>query len=292
MSPRSPLLQGQPRLHAGMALIAVLWIVAALSIMVIGLSGTVRQQVQIAGAQRDQVSGQAVAEAALALALQALAAGSEQRQPGIVTVQVPYGGYQVAVEIAPLNGLISLNGAGVPLLTALLQFGGGLDAGRAQALAHELVAWRDGRPDVDPTAVGAAAAQARRFEAPEDLLLVPGVDYALYARIASLVTADLTGGDQVNPLAAPPEVLAVLAQGNTGRVAAYLNQRGPEQGSADATGLRADLVGGGGTDLYRLQARVPLDEGKILLLTRDVALGAQYGRTGPWRVLRSDRRII
>ena len=44
------------RRAAGMALIAVLWIVAALSLMVMGLSGTVRQQIQIIGSQRDQVS--------------------------------------------------------------------------------------------------------------------------------------------------------------------------------------------------------------------------------------------
>ena len=284
--PRAP-----HRRPAGMALIAVLWIVAALSILVIGLSGTVRQQIQIAGAQRDQVSGQAAAEAAMALALQALAVSS-QRAPGIVTVQMPYAGQQIEVDIAPLNGLISLNGAGAPLLAALLQVAGGLDAGRAQALAANLVAWRDGRPEVDPTAAGAAFVQARRFEAPEDLLLVPGVDYALYARIAPLVTADLTGGGQVNPLAAPPAVLAVLAQGNLGQVQAYVRQRAAGQPGADASGFQGGFVGGGGTDLYRLQARVPLEAGKMLHLTRDVALGAVYARTAPWRILRTERQIV
>ncbi len=274
-----------------MALIAVLWIVAALSVMVIGLSGTVRQQIQVAGTQRDQVGGQAAAEAAMALALQALAV-SNQRALGIVTVQVPYGGQEIGVEIAPLSGLISLNGAPAPLLAALLQVAGGLDAGRAQALADDLVTWRDGRPDVDPTAPGAAFVQARRFEAPEDLLLVPGIDYALYARIAPLVTADLGSGGQVNPLAAPPAVLAVLAQGNMGRVDAFVRQRAGAQLGPDASGFQGAFVGAGGTDVYRLQARVPLDEGRILLLTRDVALGASYARTAPWRILRTERQIV
>ena len=279
--------------HAGMALIAVLWIVAALSVMVIGLSGSVRQQIRIAGAQRDQVSGQAVAEAAMALALQTMAA-SQERAAGVVNVQVSYGGQTIDLDIAPLDGLISLNGANVPLLAALLQTGGGLDTGRAQALAAEIVAWRDTRPEVDPTSPGAASVQARRFEAPEDLLLVPGIDYTLYARIAPLVTADLSGGSQVNPLAAPPGVLAVLAHGDETRVATYLHQRGNShsQLGADASGLRSDLIGRGGTDLYRLQARVPLDAGKILLLTRDVALGAMYAPTAPWRILRTYRQIV
>ena len=274
-----------------MALIAVLWIVAALSVMVIGLSGSVRQQIRIAGAQRDQVSGQAVAEAAMALALQTMAA-SQERAAGVVNVQVSYGGQTIDLDIAPLDGLISLNGANVPLLAALLQTGGGLDTGRAQALAAEIVAWRDTRPEVDPTSPGAASVQARRFEAPEDLLLVPGIDYTLYARIAPLVTAELSGGGQVNPLAAPPGVLAVLAHGDAARVATYLRQRSSGQPGADASGLRSDLIGGSGTDLYRLQARVPLDAGKILLLTRDVALGAMYAPTAPWRILRTDRLIV
>ena len=274
-----------------MALIAVLWIVAALSVMVIGLSGSVRQQIRIAGAQRDQVSGQAVAEAAMALALQTMAA-SQERAAGVVNVQVSYGGQTIDLDIAPLDGLISLNGANVPLLAALLQTGGGLDTGRAQALAAEIVAWRDTRPEVDPTSPGAASVQARRFEAPEDLLLVPGIDYTLYARIAPLVTAELSGGGQVNPLAAPPGVLAVLAQGNAGQVAAFLRQRDAGQPGADVSALRADFTGVSGTELYRLQARVPLDQGRILLLTRDVALGALYGRTAPWRILRTDRQIV
>ena len=110
--------------------------------------------------------------------------------------------------------------------------------------------------------------QARRFEATEDLLLVPGVDYALYARIAPLVNADLNTG-QVNPLAAPPAVQALLA----------------------AAGLQSPPAGGG-TDVYRLQARVPLEAGKILLLTQDVALGAALAHTAPWRILRADRQIL
>jgi general secretion pathway protein K len=123
------------------------------------------------------------------------------------------------------------------------------------------------------------------------LLLVPGIDYPLYARIAPLVSADLTAVTQVNPLAAPPEVLAVLAQGQGARVQQFLVQRASGQG-ADTSIFNGALLGDGGTDLYRLQARVPIEAGKILLLTRDVALGSIYSRTAPWRILRADRQIV
>ena len=280
-----------PARAAGMALIAVLWIVAALSLMVIGLTYTVRQQIQVAGNQRDQVSGQALGEAAIALVLQQLQV-TTQRPQGVLTDSVVYGGINIEVELAPLDGLIPLNGASPELLAALLRFAGGLPDAQAEALARTLVEWRDGHPELSLTDAAAARAAARRFEAPEDLLLVPGVDYTLYARLAPLVSADLGSTSRVNPRAAPPGVLAVLAQGNVGQVSQYLAQRASGQPGADASGFQPAFVGAGGGELYRLRASVPLEAGKILLLTRDVALSIDASRTAPWRILRTDRQIV
>ena len=277
-------LQQAQRHQRGMALIAVLWIVAALAILATGMTQSVRQQVRVTALTLDAVAAQAVGDGAIALALQALQT-MPQRPQQAVTETVTYGGADIAVEVMPLDGLISLNGASVPLLTALLQVAGGLPAPQAEALAQQLDDWRAGRGGELGTPV------PRHFEAPEDLLLVPGVDYTLYARLRPLVTTDQRGGDRVNPLAAPPAVLAVLAQGDTGRVAAYVRQRSSQAG-ADASAFQGAFVGGAGTDLYRLQARVALEAGKILLLTRDVALGTNYSRTAPWRILRTQRQLV
>ena len=274
-----------------MALIAVLWIVAALSVLVIGVTGTVRQQIQVAGVQREQASGQALGEAAVALAVQQLQA-SPERPRGIVTLNVPYGGADMAVEVAPLSGLISLNGAPPELLAALLQVAGGLPAGAAQALATQLVEWREGRPDLDLSADAGARSQARRFEAVEDLMLVPGVDYGLYSRVAPLLSADLGSVARVNPQAAPPQVLAVLAQGNGARVAQYVGQRASGQPGLDTSAFNSAFLDTGGGDLYRLRASVPLDAGKMLLFAQDVALVSSASRTAPWRVLRTERQIV
>jgi len=273
-----------------MALIAVLWIVAALSLLVIGVSDTVRQQIRVVGTERDQVTGQALGEAAVALVLQQLQTLPE-RPRGIVTTAVPYAGVSIEVELAPLNGLISLNGAPPELLASLLQVAGGVPAGRAQALAAALVDWRDGRPELDPAA-DPAARRPRRFEAAEDLLLVPGVDYGLYARLAPLVSADLTGMAGVNPEAAPPGVLAVLAQGRDGVAQQYLRQRASGQPGADTSGFNPAFIATGGTSLYRLTANVPLEAGKMLHLVQDVALVAGASRGAPWRVLRTHRPSV
>jgi general secretion pathway protein K len=270
-----------------MALVAVLWIVAALSVLVTGLILTTRAQIGVVAAGRDAATGQALGDAAIALALQALLADSD-RPAGVQTVSVTYADQSMQVEVAPLDGLISLNGASAPLLAALLQGASGLPPAAAQDLAQQLVDWRS---EVPPTqTLGAAAGQPRLFEAPEDLLLVPGVDYDLYARIAPLVSADLRSG-RVNPQAAPPQVLAALAPGDPGRIAQFIAARAGGQ-PADSSFLDPSLVGAASSGrFYRLRVSVPLDAGKMLVMTRDVTLISASSSLLPWRMLRQSRQI-
>lgn len=275
-----------------MALIAVLWIVAALSVLVIGVTATVRQHIQVVGTVSDQVRGQALGEAAMALVLQQLQTISPQPR-GITTVTPSYAGVTIPVEVAPLDGLISLNGAPAPLLAELLRVAGGMPAAQAAQWAADLVAWRNGVPQLDPTQTAASGGQPRRFEAAEDLLLVPGIDYDVYARVAPLVSADLGRGDtRVDPAAAPPGVLAVLAHGNSGPVSTYLRQRATAQPGADVSGFDPAFIDTGGSALYRLRASVPLETGKILRLTHDVALASGLSLSQPWRVLHRERQIV
>jgi general secretion pathway protein K len=252
-----------------MALIAVLWIVAALSIMVMGLTRSVQQGIRAAAMQRDLTEGQALGQAAIALALQQLAA---QTTPvtGAGQISVNYAGVDMAVTATPLNGWIALNGASAAMLAALLQTAGGLDPARAQQMADAIVAWRDGVPPVDIGSPAVSGNQTRRFEAVEDLMLAPGMNYDLYRRIAPLVTANVTSSGPVNAQAAPPAVAQALG-GNT----AFIAPAGAAQGN-----------------LFRLQAAVPLATGKILYLTQDAALLRTGSNTvAPWRILRESARI-
>lgn len=274
----------------GMALVAVLWIVAALSVLVAGLSHTVRQQIQVAGLQRDQISGQALGEAVVALVLQELQAGREH-PIGTETLHVPYAGLSLEVELTQLNGWVALSGVSAELLAAVLQHAGGLPSGDASALALDLALWRDTPPELDLGADPAAARQARGFEAVEDLLLVPGMDYALYERIAPLFSAELPARSRINPAAAPPEVLHVLADGNDAAVLAYMNQRAVDPGLADTSAFNPAFVATDSGSSWRLRVEVPLEQGKMLRLTQDVSLGT-YARTAPWRVLRTERQIV
>jgi general secretion pathway protein K len=248
----------------GMALIAVLWIVAALSVMILGLTQSVKQSIRATIMQRDSTNGQALGEAAIALALQQLAV---QTTPvtGTAQISVNYTGVSIAVTAAPLNGWIPLNGAPAPMLAAVLQTAGGLDSARAQEMANAIVTWRDSVPQIDPSEPTPSGNPTRRFEAVADLMLVSGMDYDLYARIAPLMTASVSGSMVVNAQAAPPEVVQALND-NT----AFIAPAGAARGN-----------------LFRLEAAVPLLDGKILHLTEDAALQQTgFNTVAPWRILR------
>jgi len=272
---------------AGMALVVVLWIVAAMSVLVTGLILTTRAQVSTVAAGRDAAVGQALGDAAIAITLQALLVTTPMPN-GVQTVPVTYADQTLQVEVAPLNGLISLNGAGPPLLAAMLQGGGGLPPAVAEDMAQQMVVWRSEVPQLQTPGI---VSGPRMFEAPEDLLLFPGIGYDLYARLAPLVTADLRT-NRVNAQAAPPEVLAALAPGDAGRIAQFIAARGGDQ-PADSSFFDTNLISSGSSAgrFYRVRVKVPLDAGKILVLTRDVALVNAPSTLLPWRLLRQSRQV-
>ena len=274
----------------GMALIAVLWLVAAMSILVLGATSTVKQHIQATGKMRDTVSSQATAEAAFALALQQLMA-ENKREPGIQSGQFQVMGVNVPVQVTPLNGWINLNGADEAMLARVFTVAGGLAAPQADALAKEVKEWRDMRPQVDPDGLRNSGQNKRLFERVDDLMLVPGMDYDLFARVRGLFVTDLPDSARVNVLAAPPEVLAVVADGNQGVVDQITRNRSAGSTEVDTSALERNLVQTTPTDHYRLTADIPMDAGKMLRVTQDVVVGRTYSKIAPWRVLRESRQV-
>lgn len=264
-----------------MALIAVLWLLAAFGVLVASLGYTVRQQARLVADERHAIAAQALADGAIQLALQQLQA-APQRPDALLRSTVDFAGHGIAVTAQPLSGLIDLNGAPQPLLVALLRVAGGLPPAAAESLAQQLVEWRGGRP-------GGGAPW--RFEAVEDLLLVPGVDYPLYERLRPLVTTDGASSTSVAPLAALPDVLAVLTQGDVARAGQIAAARDSGQPGVDLTTLDPQLVGGASTNAYRIQAEVPLETGKIAFFARTVLMKESAFGT-PWRTLHAERGIL
>lgn len=265
----------------GVVLIAVLWIVMALSIIVTGLSRSVRDEAKMLSMARQGAQASALGDAAIQLVLQQMAVDAKPVDR-MTTVQVPYQGRQMDVQVMPLNGLVDLNSAKTPLLARLLTVAGGLPESAAEPLAQAIVDYREQR-----TAQGAP----RRFEASEDLMRVPGVNYDLYARLSGLVTADIRSGGAVNPLAAPSAVLQVLAGGNAQLAQQIDSQRQSGQAGVDMTGLDAALIGSGTVRRYRIQARVPVPDGGSFLVTRYVDINPRSRDGLPWTTFHMQREV-
>lgn len=267
--------QGDP----GIALIAVLWIVAALSIIVTGVVHSVRSEVRLVNHTRQAVEGIALGEAAIALVLQDISVRAE-RPTQLRKIEVVYRGHAMQVEIMPLTGLIDINTAPEPLLTTLYSVAGTKDAAVATALAQATVQVRSERD---------TRGREKGFEAVQDLLRVPGVDFDLYARLSALITAEAQGaGGRVNPQAASKEVLAVLAQGNLALAGDLAMKRASGATDMDTTGLNAPFIGNLASSRYQLQARVALTDGIQVVVSRSVDIRPDFRSGLPWRIFNGE----
>ena len=225
---------------------------------------------------RQEVEAQALGDGAIQIALQTLMA-SNQPLTRMVLADVSYRGVVMQVQIMPLSGLSDINMAGLPLLERLFAVEGGLPPDAAQAAAQAVMQARERRD---------SKGAAQRFEAEEDLLRVSGIDYDLYARLAGLLTADLRGSGRVNPLAAPVEVLAVLAGGNAAAAMQIAAARDAGQVGVDTSALDGSLLDASLSRRVRVQARVPLADGGHMRVSRSVDLNARTPDGAPWHTFR------
>lgn len=273
-----------PGERRGIALVAVLWIIAALAIVVGGVQLSVRSELRIVGASRQTVESVALGEAAVMLALQDMVAGGERLTRQVIR-EYGYLGKTIPVEITPLNGLIDITRASETLLASMYAIGGGLPPQVAADLAGATVQMRTQRD---------ALGRERGFEAIQDLLQVPGVGYDLYARLSPLMTVEAQGSGKVNPLAAPEEVLVVLAGGNVSHAQAIRSRRdtGSVPSEIDTTVLNGEFISVSATTRYRIHARVASSDGGGVAVVRFVDLRPDSVSGMPWRIFNAEHWMI
>jgi general secretion pathway protein K len=290
-----------PRKQAGLALVAVLWIVAALTLTVMGAVYAVRTEVGAASRLRETVVGGALSDAAIVLTAREMSAPKVAATGPMRHYDATIEGQTIGVGIIALSGLIDLNAAGENLLAAMFTIAGGVDPDSAAVLAQRVLDWRDpddsARPKGAETAAYVAANSPFRprngpFEAPEDLLQVLGVDFQLYDKVKNLVTVNMTrGSGQVDPYFAPMGVLRVLAGANP-QVASDYNGARPRDGlMADTTRFPTEFVAARQvSSRYLMVASVNLSTGGKLVTRKVVDMDLkQDGR--PWTVISSDRNV-
>ena len=286
------------RRQQGLALVAVLWIAAALMITATGVVYAVRGEVRSVASFREMAVAGAFGDAGALLVARELAAAPKQ-ESRLQQYDTQFEQSVVNVQVVPLTGLIDVNAAGEPLLTDLIAVAGGVDRGQAAALAQRIIDWRDAdeqpHPEGAEDAAYAAAGSPFRtrggpFESPEDLLQVLGIDFNLYTRLRPLITVHFRGAGRVDPAAAPLSVLRVLASGNEQIALDYANAREASGALADTTRFPAAYVARAQTPRYLIEAAVHLSNG-ARLVTRKVLDIAAAGDGLPWQTLWAERVV-
>lgn len=252
---------------SGLALIAVLWMVAALSLVAASIMTSTRTEIRTVAQRQQLFAASQLGDAAIAIVLRDLVAASTP-DPRWRSVTASFDGHDMTVRITPLSGLVDINRAPASLLADLFAVAGGVDPAFAGELAARVVERRRER-----SAEGGAGGL---FAGAEELLQLPGFDYGLYARISDLITVS-SGFGRINPLAAPPEVLRVLARGDEAVVARFLEQR--DSARTDSP-FPAEHVGGDAPRRWRLEAIVRLAD-VAAVRTRHVM--PVQGEEAPWR---------
>jgi general secretion pathway protein K len=286
----------------GLALVMVLWMVAALLVTVTGVVYAVRGQVQTVAAHRELAAAGALGDAGAVLAARELAARAARAvdNSGLRRYEVTFEQATIAMKVVPLTGFVDLNTASEALLTELIAVGADVERNRASSLAQRIIDFRDADENPQPAgaedpAYAAAGSPFRTrggpLEATEDLLQVLGFDFDLFERLRPLVTVHGRGDGRVDPVAAPLSVLRVLAGGNEQMASAYAAARDAAGVLADTTRFpTAFIAARQPSSRYLLQASVPLSNGAFAVARRIVEAGAtQEGL--PWQTLWAERSV-
>jgi general secretion pathway protein K len=296
-APRTPTGRRAARAR-GLALVAVLWMVAALMVTATGVVYAVRGEVRSVASFREMAAAAALGDAGIAVAARELAAAKSQ-ESRLLQSELAFEQAAIGIRIVPLTGLIDLSAAPEPLLTELIAVAGEVDRGRAARLAQRIIDWRDAddqpQPDGAEDAAYAAAGSPFRtrggpFESTEDLLQVLDVDFDLYERLRPLVTVHLRGSGRVDPAAAPLPVLRVLAGGNEQIAEAYVAAREASGSLADTTRFPAALIARSPSSRYLIEASVPLSNGALLVSRRILDVAAAHEGL-PWQALWTERVV-
>lgn len=276
-------------MQRGVALAVLLWMIAALSVMAAGIVLMARIDVRLAQIQVREVQAAALGDGVAHLLLRDMARLQREglyAQRGIVTGIYQLGERQIQVRAVPISGLIDINQAGPLLWVDLLQYRAGLTEENAVALAEKIIAWR---APLAQEQQGMPLQRRGRFEVLEDLMLVEGFTREILEGIRPAAHS-YQGNIGIDLTSAPAEVLLVLARGDKELVERFMAERAenPWVSWDGYPGLTPEHLAGGGSALFRIDARILQTDGKVLQRSRWVQTGSAGRDQLPWRRLRGE----
>jgi len=209
------------RSEEGIALVAVLWVLALLSLIAALLSLETRTDARIARNSIDLAAAQAAADAGIDRAILDLISSETEKK--FRADGTPYNwhfaGSDVRISVRDESDKVNINTAPAALLASWFA-SVGFDPNSAQSLANKIADFRDS--DNLPHSDGAEESEYRAagltwgpknspFEGVEELQQVLGMTAGIYDRVAPQLTVYSVGAP-INPTAAGKQLAAVLRQ--------------------------------------------------------------------------------
>jgi type II secretory pathway component PulK len=210
----------------GMVLVAVLWSISLLSALAMAASVTFRGFAGVMVVERDRLQADALLTAGLETAA-GIIDGLRDTPLAEIETSVTLGTGAVRLRLNDEGGRIDIGRAPLDLVASMLRSVGAPQAA-ANDIARRIVERRkSGRPANTTT-----SAPAPPFSDLAQLATIPGMSPDWIAAIRPLAT--VFGGETVNPLTAPPGVIAALPGLDADRIDAFLKAR---RGAANADAL-------------------------------------------------------
>ncbi len=270
------------RRERGTALLLVLWTTVLLAGLLAGVAAASRSHSQAALYGAEHARAELAAEAGLAHAVAGLRAPGLQQQwvPDGRPYSFDFDGARITIAVVDVSGLVDLNAAPVELLRGVFQ-AAGADAARAGQLAAAVVGSRGGTSN----------GPGRPFRAVDQLVRLPGMDMALFTRVAGAVTV-YSGRNFPDASYAGPQVLAALRGVGTAQAAALVRarraraaQRGAGNGQAFGAVANGPLVAGYGGVVERVFSVAEMPDGNRADLDVTLRLALTGAQARPYKVL-------
>ena len=230
----------------GVAIVLVMWLVAAMSITVSGALALAREEIGLASSRLGEAQafalGKGIARLAVMDHARAQTAVDENGDldPGgpsrVFRSRYEIDDLTVYATVYPASGFVSVAESDPAVWQQLLSGVGGMDNVAAATLAEQIV-----NSELDTTASAGSGPpgsfqfysryrQARSAVYVEQLLVVEGMNRAVYDRIRTSISP-FNVGSGVDPAVAPPEMLAVFGASRKEEADLLSNESDPRDAS-------------------------------------------------------------
>ncbi|GAA6150598.1 hypothetical protein [Pseudoteredinibacter isoporae] len=283
--------------NQGLALVMVLWLVAAMSLLVAGVLYSARMDVKQVQLQSKFAKYEALADGAAKLLLRDYKFAEEEQQElrGPYHWQSELFGVAANGRMVSVKGLIDLNSVGLEAMAQLLSVRLEMEPERALELSQNLIDWR--RPvsgeftglHAEYEALGLPVPRHDRLLSVADLLAVNGFNFEMLQKLQDVIYVERSISGGVDPSSSPIEVLSVLANGNQEVALNYETMRAEAEDSSELLNhaeFNADFFGQNASTLVRLDIELRVEQE---IMTRRLWVDtAGFTNSVPWEIIRAE----